>query len=285
MILIIFLTVVIGYIFGLTLINVIDNRLSKIIIPERFENKFENKEEIKNIITPGKFDKKYYNQMEIDSIVKGTNKNDTFLFQEWNIDNVKTQNCIKNHKHEKKGNDLNCTYGLTNYADPHDISMIDYKIFKLNYPTNMTLQDYINWLYCYYDKEDELPYNHLKNLEKLKLGIELIEEQGVLPPPSYNYPPLRTEDYFNKIYNQSNEFQIASPLNSTTGPMIGYNYNEYSEFSQNAGMYGDSGSIRNTDIANKKNAKKLYNYINPKDSNYINVSKENEIYHMKNIEI
>ena len=40
----------------------------------------------------------------------------------------------------------------------------------------MTLQDYINWLYCYMDKEDQLPYNHLRNLEKLKMGKELKEE-------------------------------------------------------------------------------------------------------------
>lgn len=279
-----FITFAIAFIFGLTLINIIDNRLNKIIIPERFENY----EEIKEPVIPsksGKYDKKYYNQMEFDSIVKGNNKNDTFLFKEWNIENVKTQVCIKNHKHEKKGNDLNCTYGLTNHSDPNDMSSIDYKIFKLNYPTNMTLQDYINWLYCYTDKENELPYNHLKNLEKLKLGIELVEQHGILPPPGYYYPPLKAEDYFDKLYNQSNEFQVASPLNSTTGPMLGYNYNEYSEFSQNIGDYGDSGNIRNTDIAQKKNAKKLYNYINPKDSNSLEVNKENEIYHRKNVEL
>lgn len=279
-----FITVAIAYIFGLTLINIIDNRLNKIIIPE----KFENYEEIKEPVIPsksGKYDKEYYNQMEFDSIVKGNNKNDTFLFKEWKIEDVKTQVCIKNHVHEKKGNDLNCTYGLTNHADPNDMSSIDYKIFKLNYPTNMTLQDYINWLYCYTDKENELPYNHLKNLEKLKLGIELVEQHGILPPPGYYYPPLKAEDYFNKLYNKSNEFQIASPLNSTSGPMVGYNYNEYSEFSQNTGDYGNSGSIRNTDIARKKNAKELYNYINPKDSNSLNVNKENEIYHRKNVEL
>jgi hypothetical protein len=279
-----FITFAIAFIFGLTLINIIDNRLNKIIIPEKFENYEEIKESI-NPSNPGKYNKEYYNQMEFDSIVKGNNKNDTFLFKEWNIENVKTQVCIKNHKHEKKGNDLNCTYGLTNHADPNDMSSIDYKIFKLNYPNNMTLQDYINWLYCYTDKENELPYNHLKNLEKLKLGIELVEQHGILPPPGYYYPPLKAEDYFDKLYNQSNEFQVASPLNSTTGPMLGYNYNEYSEFSQNIGDYGDSGNIRNTDIALKKNAKNLYNYINPKDSNSLEINKENEIYHRKNIEL
>ena len=36
------------------------------------------------------------------------------------------------------------------------MSPIDLKVFQLNYPPNITLQDYINWLYCYVDKENEL---------------------------------------------------------------------------------------------------------------------------------
>ena len=189
------------------------------------------------------------------------------------------------HIHKKAGNDTKCTYGLTNYADPKDMSPVDFKIFNLNYPPNMTLQDYVNWLYCYIDKEDQLPYNHLKNLEKLKLGKELIEETGVLPPPGYYYPALNAKDYFEKMYNETNEFNIAGPLNSTTGPMLGYNYDEYSEFSQNSDLYGSSGTLRNKDIPLKKDAKKLFNYINPKDSNSLNIDNENQIYRMKNVEI
>ena len=294
-----FITVIIAYLFGITLVNLIDNRLDKIKINvEKFDNK-DNKDNKDskdgNVANPinnnpvktlnTNFDNDYYKQMEKDAMVKGNLKNDD-NFKEWKIEEKKTQTCIKNHIHEKKGHHMNCTYGLTNYSDPNDMSLVDYKIFKLNYPKNMTLQDYINWLYCYIDKENELPYNHLKNLEKLKLGKELIEEHGILPPPGYYYQSLQAKDYFDKLYNETNEFQIASALNSTTGPMIGYNYDEYSEFSQNSGAYGDSGSIRNNEnIGLKKNAKKLNNYINPKDSNSINIDKENEIYRIKNIEL
>ena len=35
----------------------------------------------------------------------------------------------------------------------------------------MTMQDYVNWLYCYSNNEEQLPYNHLKNLYKLKKNI------------------------------------------------------------------------------------------------------------------
>jgi hypothetical protein len=87
------------------------------------------------------------------------------------------------------------------------------------------------------------------------------------------------------MYNDINEFQVAPPLNSQTGPMLGYNYNEYSEFSQNFDINGSTGVLRNKDIALKKDAKKLHNYINPKDSNMLNEDSENQIYRIKNVEI
>jgi hypothetical protein len=295
------ITIIIAYLFGFIIVNLIDNRLSKITInipvQEKFENENEkkNKNEIENKIEiseskkynfkTGELDKEYYNQMNRKSKVEGFSDSPDNSFKTWDFEKKKTQTCIKNHIHDKNGKDLNCTYGLTNYADPKDMSSIDYKIFNLNYPTNMTLQDYINWLYCYIDNEDQLPYNHLKNLEKLKIGKELIEEHGILPPPSYYYPALNSEDYFNKMYNETNEFNIASPLNSNTASMLGYNYNEYSEFVQNMDVYGSTGKIRNTDIAYKKNAKQLYDYINPKDSNSLNIEKEYEKYHIKDVEI
>jgi hypothetical protein len=297
------ITVVIAYLFGLVLINVIDNRLKNInlTVPkqdiiinypvESFENKVELSEYKTYDFKKGKkidnnnYDNDYYIKKENDSKIEGYLNEVDNAYKEWNIDKKKTQVCCKNHIHVKNGKDFNCTYGITNYSDPKDMSPIDYRIFNLNYPSNMTLQDYINWLYCYIDKESQLPYNHLKNLEKLKSGKELIEENGVLPPPSYYYPALNSEDYFDKMYSDTNEFQIAPPLNSQTSSMMGYNYNEYSEFSQNFDVNGTTGTIRNTDIALKKDAKKLYNYVSPKDSTRLNEDNENEIYRIKNVEI
>lgn len=286
-ILIFFLTIIIAYLFGFTLVHLIDKRLDKLTNTESFNNKldpvvsktynFQTGEVIK-----GKYDNDYYKTKKKDSLIEGYSSD---TFKEWYIDKKKTHVCIKQHKHEKDGSNGLCTYGVTNYADPIDMSHMDLKIFNLNYPPNMTLQDYINWLYCYVDKEDELPYNHLKNLEKLKAGIELITEEGVLPPPAYYYPALNAKDYFDKMYNDSDEFNIASPLNSTTGPMIGYNYDEYSEFSQNMDVNGTTGVLLNNDIAKKKDAKKLFNYIVPKDSNSINIENDYEKYHIKNVEI
>jgi hypothetical protein len=312
---------IIFYIFGLSLINIIENKLKNIKVDinyknniESFDNKLikkETNEDIEisnlkkynflkgnllnnsenNLVSNNKdekiktnFNNDYYKKNQKNK-VEGFSIDPLNEYKEWNVEKKRTQVCIKNHIHKKDGRDLNCTYGVTNYSDPTDMSPFDLNLFQLNYPPNMTLQDYINWLYCFIDKEDQLPYNHLKNLEKLKLGKELIEEEGILPPPGYVYPPKNSEDYFNKMYNNVNEFQIASPLNSTTAPMLGYNYNEYSEFEQNMDLKGWTGELRNPDIGLKKNAKKLYNYINPQNSNSINIDNDNQIYRMKNIEI
>jgi len=293
--------IIVGYIFGISLINTIDKKLNNINIDIKYphenfvNNNIETKQKNKNTNFDDEYDKQknkntnfdneYYQQMNKNNKVEGFSNVPGSEFKEWNIEKKKTHVCYKNHDHIKNGRDINCTYGVTNYADPKDMSEMDYKIFNLNYPSNMTLQDYINWLYCYIDKESELPYNHLKNLEKLKAGKELMEEYGVLPPPSYYYPALKSEDYFDKMYSNTNEFQIAPPLNSQTGPMLGYNYNEYSEFSQNFDVYGSTGTITNKDISLKKNAKQLHDYIDPKDSNYLNEDNKNEIYRIKNVEI
>jgi hypothetical protein len=172
-----------------------------------------------------------------------------------------------------------------NYADPKDMSSMDYNIFVLTYPSNMTLQDYIHWLWCYNGKEYQLTYNHLKNLEKLKNGEQLIEVKGVLPPPGYEKQALTSEEYFNKMYAINNEFNIAASLNSQTGPMLGANYDQYSEFSQNRDLYGSSSYIRNCDIGQKKNANQLNNFVFPKDSNNLEVDKEYNIYRHKKVEL
>jgi hypothetical protein len=202
----------------------------------------------------------------------------------WNFDYEKHDAiknvCFKNHEHKK------CSYGNTNYADPRTMSIIEKRTFTLSYPPNMTMQDYINWLYSFIGKEDQLPYNHLKNLEKLKRGIPLIQENGVCPPPSSTFPPLDAETYFKNMYDvKSNEIAFAPQLNSTTSVLVGSNYNQYSEFSQNFDVYGSSGEIRNPDIAYKMNAKKLDNIIIPKDSNDLELEQKFKPFFVKNIEV
>ena len=318
-IIIIFLiTISIAYIFGLTIVKLVDTKLSNIELKvplnlqrdmiENYENVKKNNEkeekEREEIIVSDKYkieegklerlnkvdmeennkklDYEFFNTKEMSNKINGYDKYEDPQkeFLQWNKMENKKRVCIKDHKHDNK-----CNYGVTNYPDPKDISAIDLKLFVLNYPPNMTLQDYINWLWCFKDKPQQLPYNHLKNLDKLTRGIELKEESGILPPPSYYYPPKNAEQYFDTLYNLGNEFNLAGPLNSTTGPMLGYNYNDYVEFTQNNNVYGVSGEIRNPDIGLKKTAKEVDTYIIPHDSQNLQLEHEYKIYHVKDVEI
>lgn len=318
------ITIAIAYIFGFILVDMVNKRLNTIRnempyqferLVEKFENsnskkdKIEQKNELiqsislesktnkdgyreyKNLSDDSenivRFDNEYYENMNPNNIVSGFDAKDTINKDiEWSPSTNKShQACFKDHEHDKSGKRDGCNYGLTNYADPKDMTQIDYNIYILNYPPNFTLQDYVNWLWCYKNKKEKLPYNHLRNLEKLELGKELKVEPGVLPPPSYYFPSLNAEDYFNTLYNTENEFNTAPHLNSTTASMIGYNYNQYSEFSQNSDVYGTSGELRNPDIGLKKTAREVDDYIIPHDSQNLNIEKKYKPYHVKKVEI
>jgi hypothetical protein len=293
------ITIIISYLFGLSLINKIEDKLNniKINIPQQEilvkypEQKIENFENKVNIVESKVYnkeqndidkidpelDKDFYNNSELN--IEGFEKLKKSNQQSWENPLKSSHICYKNHKHNK------CNLGVMNYADPKDMSSMDYNIFVLTYPSNMTLQDYIHWLWCYNGKEYQLTYNHLKNLEKLKNGEQLIEVKGVLPPPGYEKQALTSEEYFNKMYAINNEFNIAASLNSQTGPMLGANYDQYSEFSQNRDLYGSSSYIRNCDIGQKKNANQLNNFVFPKDSNNLEVDKIYDIYRHKKVEL
>ena len=293
------ITIIISYLFGLSLINKIEDKLNniKINIPQQEilvkypEQKIENFENKVNIVESKiynkeqndidkidpELDKDFYNNSELN--IEGFEKLKKSNQQSWENPLKSSHICYKNHKHNK------CNLGVMNYADPKDMSSMDYNIFVLTYPSNMTLQDYIHWLWCYDGKEYQLTYNHLKNLQKLKNGEQLIEVKGVLPPPGYEKQALTSEEYFNKMYAINNEFNIAASLNSQTGPMLGANYDQYSEFSQNRDLYGSSSYLRNCDIGQKKNANQLNNFVFPKDSNNLAVDKMYDIYRHKKVEL
>lgn len=322
---ILLITLIIFYLFGLSLVNKVEEKMKNIQInvpkqeviisyPDTFNNlqqsesleNFENKQkEVSRKTTSTQFvveNKGFIEKngksenMDIDKI-DPTIDEDFFENSEMNIEGFDKQDrknnqqswenplksshiCFKNHKHDKA-----CSLGTMNYADPKDMSEMDYNIFVLTYPSNMTLQDYIHWLWCYDGKEYQLTYNHLKNLQKLKNGEPLYEQKGVLPPPGYEQQPLTSEEYFNKMYAVNNEFNMASALNSQTGPMLGYNYDEYSEFSQNRDLKGSSSYMRNCDIGMKKDALEVRNFVFPKDSQNLEIDKEYNIYRHKKVEI
>jgi hypothetical protein len=318
------ITVSVAYIFGLTIVRMVDHRFEaieqKLPSSSIFMENFKNPEKKKNpnevavfqqvdakeyddgtiqftdvtAEVPQKqknyqFDHDYYQQMNKYNSVEGFANQPPTSPLDWNPTDREEkirQYCPHHHEHTKDRKSKECFYGVTNYADPRDMSPIDYNIFILNYPPNMTMQDYVNWLWCFKDKKDQLTYNHLRNLEKLELGKPLKYEEGVCPPPGYYHQPMNAEDYFEKLYNENtNEFQIAESLNSTTAAMMPYNFGDYSEFSQNRDSYGLSGTIRNPDIGLKTTAAEADQIRLPKDSQNLEIEKAFKPYHVKKIEI
>lgn len=128
------------------------------------------------------------------------------------INEKKNDICMENHQH------VICKKGRMNYPDPKQMSPIDKKYFKYNYQSNFTIQDYINWLWQYFDTEDELPYVHLKNFLKLKNGNKIDRV------PQKNTSIIKnSEEYYQKIYTEC--FKIEEKKQCE-----GYNYNQYPSF-------------------------------------------------------
>ena len=172
--------------------------------------------------------------------------------------------CCLNHEKCRTGGTVFCNYGATNFAYPKDMSPIDYKLFKLNYSNNFTIQDYVNWLSCFKNSKESLPYNHLKNLFKIERGEQLVYKKGVMPPPARINAPLTSQEYFNKLYNNQGQIKIAYPLHSVSGALLGSNFNDYPYFYQNFQQYGSSGRIFNIkDLSKKYNASFVDRIITP----------------------
>jgi hypothetical protein len=252
---------------GMCIINVIDKRLSDITINIPKQNvvlKIPEKTSIEGMNnkrhTLGNYSEHNDNGIleGFDGKIKvqcvnthGSKSNN----QPWQIDN---NQCIKNHHHDEAPI---CEYGPTNYQDPQNMSPVDRDLFKYNYPSNMTLQDYINWLKLYQDTKEELAYDHLVNLRKINRGIKLKYEFGICPPSSKYAPPTNAEEYFNKLYNKHGHIDFQSHANSTTGALLGANYKDYSDFKQNFDQYGTSGVVLNPDIDIKDSNKKVKNFL------------------------
>jgi len=86
--------------------------------------------------------------------------------------------CIMKHGHNK----YLCQYGKTNYLNPMELDPVNRRLYQYNYFQNMTLQDYINWLWLYEKEPEKLCYEHNRNLAKLLEGKTLTYQPGVCPP-------------------------------------------------------------------------------------------------------
>lgn len=161
-------------------------------------------------------------------------------------------------------------YGKTKFRNPADLTPEEYRAFKYGYPADMTLADYVNWLWMFREEDYSLTLDHATNLQKLKVGIKLEYVKGECPPETRIMPPLKSTDYFNKMYNNQGQLNIAPPLNSITDSMFGYNFADYVDFQQNMDLYGASGRIVNPELYKKKPAKLLEWWLRPVNDSTVN---------------
>jgi hypothetical protein len=266
---IVILFLFVSYLASKIMVGVLNQRLNKIQINIDTSTSQKKKEDVgeeEGVIESfmGKPKRKYYEIKNndlcegFDNSDKGFKPLDPTVFEDRN------SICCLDHDKCKAGSTVVCNYGPTNYAYPSDMSPIDKRVFMLNYNDNFTIQDYTNWLKCFKDDKEGLPYNHLKNLNKILKGVQLVYKKGVVPPPTEVQPEMCSEEYFNKLYNSSgNTFVLDVPKNRKK--LLGYNYNDFPVFYQNYKQYGTNDRIYNVkDVKNKYSAQLVKNFVEPK---------------------
>ena len=306
LLILLFLIIIIIYLSYSHLIDLVEKKLNNIKIstpnvnvdipkdildkiPKKLLNDLTSEETTKYVVETKKYNNQTGETIDNPKLDNSLKENSDFILEGFD----QYENINKNYNEHKKSSHVcyskdrssNCNLGVMNYPDPKDLNEMDYNLFKINYPPNMTMQDYVNWLYCYEKDEEQLPYNHLKNLYKLKKNIPLEEIKGICPPPAYENSPLESNKYFDKLYNVNHEFKINNNLNSQTGPIMAYNSEEYSDFSQNFDVQGISSYNRNCETGKKKSVKEIQNYLDSKDSNHLEDSDKYKKYYKKDIEI
>jgi hypothetical protein len=161
--------------------------------------------------------------------------------------------------HCLSGSGLFCQYGPTNYKDPKDMTIDELNRFKMKYRSNMTLQDYKNWLMLYKDEVENIRQHHRRNLLKLLKGGQLTEKDV---PAIRIKPPTDAADYFQKMYH-GGKISVHFPDNDS--PLVGANYTNYTDFvpPENTGSSWITGVVDLYKEAGKDDAKALDWYIRP----------------------
>lgn len=267
-VLIFFLLLIAAMILGMTIVNVVDKRLSEVTIKIPKQNVVVNLPSNNNIndqvetFVSNSSENVSANTLKAplvqskNTVVGCTSDTECNMAPWQNGENV----CLKNNKCQcTTGTGTFCQNGPTNYPDPKDMSETDRKIFKITYPRNMTLQDYINWLWLYKEDPDDLTIEHRKNFEAIKKGIHITYADK---PSAKEAPPLTSEQYFEKMYDLAGQVNWRTPLNMDTNGLVGYNYNDYSEFNQNFDQLGSSGIASNpSSLPIKHSAKVVDNMV------------------------
>ena len=234
------ITILFSCIIGLLIIYVVDKRLSevKINIPKqkiilnipKDLNSTSNKDNKSFDITTLSQDEVIENFEPVienfEPVIEKIQSNFPYkAFDIYNINNLEVdmpkiheQICIKNPHFNKKESTL---YGVTNYKFPCDMNNMEKELFRLKYPKNMTLQDYVNWLWFNSDNISKFSYNDLKNFEKIKHNKHITYSDMKLADCS-DSSEYNIDKYFNNIYSSLDPSKQIEDY-----PIPGYNNDDY----------------------------------------------------------
>lgn len=238
------ITLFVAYILGLTLVSIVDKKLSNISIKVPKQNVTLNMEHFDGRAAPAVIERpaptfdsndpptnftdilQEVRDKETPKTLEGMDQHRDYRLRPdlFNSQAPPENSCQLNHLHG------NCAYGSTNYADPTDMSLTERRAFASNYPQNLTLQDYINWLWTNKLNPD-LPKEHMTNLKKLKSNIPLRYQPGTCPPPPRLDKPKTASEHFANLYKDTTEFKysLTHPLHQqdpNVEPFTAYNHEE-----------------------------------------------------------
>jgi hypothetical protein len=257
---IIFIVVLLTFFIGLAIVGIVDKRLQDLQINLPKQNIVLKVPEDKTIIESFRDGTADYKNI----IPKPSNEElgDSVLQEIYENKLTNMDQKIYNNPFVQNDKNVNVSSPKQNYPNPSKMSSVEKNAYKFGYPSNMTMQDYVNWLYLFRENENLLTLEHVTNLQKLKNNINLEYAHGKVPPPPRKVPPINADNYFNNLY-QDNQVSPSDNLNSITSSLMGYNYKDYVDFENNFDVYGKSGKIFNDDLGIKTDPKVLQKFIGP----------------------
>jgi hypothetical protein len=275
------------YLIALSVVTLVEHKIGDIkiqmpkieIVKEHFDNKKKNSE----VVTE---DKKITNNENSNNKEKNEFDNLEKLLSEPTTNNKETTKVTTNEIKCSKDSDCNvvngnglnvckqdgtchclagsglfCHYGPTNYKDPKDMTASELERFKYKFRNNFTLQDYKNWLILYKEDPHHLRMHHRENLKILLRGGQITDKDI---PQVRIKPPMDASDYFQKMY-EGGKISVHFPEESSTGAMVGANYNKFSDFipPEEAENTWITGMVDMYNQPSKDDAKALNFYLRP----------------------
>jgi hypothetical protein len=118
-----------------------------------------------------------------------------------------------------------------NYPHPDEMSGLEKQNFIYNYPKNLTLKDYENWLklQIYLERKNKISDIHHKYYERVKKGKSLKYEYKKCPPED-NMPLFMAGnevfDFYKNIYD-AEKIKVNQDITILTNNIDGYNIEVY----------------------------------------------------------